>query len=209
MAKTNRQAQRQERRERIAARQIRQQQTERRRSRRRFTEVGIPAGIAALLLLAVAGYFIFDATRYRPGEALPDFGRVHVQAGTELNHADYPPASGTHYFQTTGWQFYDDPVAPGLWIHNLEHGGIVLLYKCPGAGAECDALKSQLRGLRSSFPPSSQSRSVKLVIAPDSAIKTPVVALAWTRRLELPAFDERQLLAFYQAHLDRAPETAG
>lgn len=206
MTRANRGSQRQERRERRAARQHQErEQAGRRRLRRRLQTI-IPVSVLGLAVLAGVGYAIIDAVRFRPGESTPDYGRQHVQGGTSLNHPTYPPASGTHYFETISWRFYDMPVPPGNWLHNLEHGGVVLLYKCPADQAECDTLRRQLRGLHDSLPPSSQSRSVKLVSAPDDAIDTTIMALAWTRRLRLEAFEEEQIRGFYQAFVDRGPE---
>jgi hypothetical protein len=47
---------------------------------------------------------------------------------------------------------------------------------------------------------------VKLVVAADKKIKSPIVILAWTRIDELPAFDRERLLRFYRAYVDRGPE---
>ena len=61
-----------------------------------------------------------------------------------------PPASGRHYNASGAGpispRLYgpDDRVNPQGWIHNLEHGGLVLLYRGDGPGATEDG-QAQLR----------------------------------------------------------------
>ncbi len=79
----------------------------------------------------------------RLGYVQDDQGRQHVAAGTVIKYTLCPPASGKH-FSASGQgpikpALYgpDDKQAPGGWIHNMEHGGLVVLYRCsaPPAGA--------------------------------------------------------------------------
>jgi hypothetical protein len=74
----------------------------------------------------------------RIGYVQPDLGKNHVAAGQRVTYPLCPPASGNHYAASNlgpiKAQVYgpDDPQLPQGWIHNLEHGGLVILYKCPG-----------------------------------------------------------------------------
>jgi hypothetical protein len=97
---------------------------------------------------------------------------------------------------------YDQELPPELWVHNLEHGGIVILYRCE---TPCKELVQQLTDAYRSFPKSKHGH-VKLVIAPYRKLKTRLAILAWTWIDELAEFDREQLLRFYQAHIDRGPE---
>ncbi|MEZ4596324.1 MAG: DUF3105 domain-containing protein [Chloroflexota bacterium] len=63
-------------------------------------------------------------------------GRTHVVQGTSVKYAYCPPASGDHYNLGGGQAPLprrlfgpDDAVLPQQWIHNLEHGYVVLLYR--------------------------------------------------------------------------------
>src|SRR5713226_9306204 len=40
-----------------------------------------------------------------------------------------PPVQGPHYERWARWQKYTQPVPRGFWVHNLEHGGVVFLYR--------------------------------------------------------------------------------
>ena len=51
--------------------------------------------------------------------------------------------------------FYDHPIAPGYWVHDLEHGGVDVLYNCP---QDCPQLKDQLRNMVDTFPKAKYGR---------------------------------------------------
>jgi uncharacterized protein DUF3105 len=157
---------------------------------------------SALLAALVVACTI--ASAHAQGRQLPDEGQQHIpssQSGTY--RSAYPPASGQHWGNTwADWKMYDEPLPPEVFVHNLEHGGIVLLYRCD---TPCPQLVTQLRALHRTFPNDKHGK-VKLAIAPDRKITSPIVILAWTWIDELPAFDRERLLRFYRAHVDRGPE---
>ncbi len=70
------------------------------------------------------------------GQIQPDQGNQHVAVGDKIMYPVCPPASGKHINQT-GYgpiapKVYgpNDGTVPNGWVHNLEHGGLVLLYSC-------------------------------------------------------------------------------
>ncbi len=97
---------------------------------------------------------------------------------------------------------YERPLPPERWVHNLEHGGVVILYRCDG---DCAALVGQLRDVFVTFPREKHGE-VKLVVTPAPRLETPLTAVAWRWIEQLPGFDRDRLLRFYEAHVDRAPE---
>lgn len=168
--------------------------------------VAVPIGIGVLVLAVILFFAVKEATAPLPGEAMASEGTSHVDVGTPITYNDYPPSSGSHYpTWVQPWGFKETDIQPGFWVHNLEHGGIVILYKCP---ANCDQLKRQLRDLAASLPKARATPGPKIVVAPDNQIDTTLVALAWTRRLKLNDFDRDQLERFYKAHIESgaAPE---
>ena len=70
-----------------------------------------------------------------PGYVQPDMGRRHVAVGEKVTYTYCPPASGSHYNAANAGpiqpRFYgpNDRVLPEGWIHNLEHGAMVILYR--------------------------------------------------------------------------------
>src|SRR5690242_14376423 len=68
-----------------------------------------------------------------PGiDAPANEGHLHVTPGTKVDYGANPPTSGSHWpYWRTPWDMYTTQVPREKWVHNLEHGGIVLLYNCP------------------------------------------------------------------------------
>jgi hypothetical protein len=62
-------------------------------------------------------------------EEVPDEGAKHVTVA-DIPYQHIPPASGPHYDTPAQWEFNTSEVPEGTWVHNLEHGGLVLLYQC-------------------------------------------------------------------------------
>ena len=152
----------------------------------------------ALALACVTGSAVAQARQ------MPNEGQEHIlsdRAGTYK--APYPPTSGQHWGPNWAeWEMYDRELPPEVFVHNLEHGGIVILYRCD---TPCLQVIKDLGALYTTFPKGKYGK-VKLTVAPDRKIKSPIVILAWTWLDELPKFDRERLLRFYRGHVDRGPE---
>jgi len=55
-----------------------------------------------------------------------------------IDYPDPPPAGGDHNPCWTTWGVHADVVPVERWVHNLEHGGVVYLYR-EGAAPNADA----------------------------------------------------------------------
>ncbi len=205
MSESTRQQERDDRRQRIDARAQQELERERRRKQRALLRIAIPIAAGVLVLGGLIFMGVRGATEPLPGETLPDEGRNHVGIGTDLAHQTFPPASGNHY---ETWvprgAFSDQPIDPGYWVHNLEHGYVVLLYKCPG---DCTPLKNQLRDLYNGLTKSKFGYQ-KAVFAPDDRIDKNFYVVAWDHRLGLDSYDPDTIKRFYNAYVDRGPEDA-
>jgi hypothetical protein len=135
------------------------------------------------------------------GQQIPEEGREHVAVGSVINYRAHPPASGPHYPTPAPTGVYAQGLPPGFWVHSLEHGYIVLVYKPPVS----ETLLKDFDRMVTDFP-KSKFGNVKLVIVPYSEMLHPFAALAWGWRLEMDAFDRATILKFYRAHVDRGPE---
>jgi len=153
-----------------------------------------------------------------PGYVQPDMGHLHVDPGTKVTYAYCPPASGKHYSAIglgpiTGNKVYgpNDPTVPQGWIHNLEHGAIVLLYACPnGVGPGCtDDGQSALQQLLTQWPNSPICNIPRGALVGGVAL-TPVItrfddmdypyaAVVWDAVLPLQTLDKDAIFAFYAA----------
>lgn len=141
------------------------------------------------------------------GYVQPDLGTRHLPLGDKATYTYCPPASGAH-FNAEGAapmqpRLYGpgDRALPEGWVHNLEHGGLVILYRRDGPGGT-EAGQKSLRTLFDEFPDSPRCGiapgiSPGVVIAPFDEMATPFSAIVWGRVLPLQTLDTAQILAFW------------
>jgi hypothetical protein len=155
----------------------------------------------------------------RLGYLQPNMGRDHnVDRPESYRHC--PPASGNH-FNVQGLgpieaRVYrpDDGIEPMSWIHNLEHGGLVILYRCEGGDGCTDEGQSRMREFFSTFPNSPICDFPRGTVGPVMArfedMAWPYAALVWGRVLPLETFDAEQILQFFNTEAERTnPELLG
>ena len=144
----------------------------------------------------------------RLGYVEPDMGRSHVQVGMTVKYALCPPASGKHYAATgegpipPGVYGPDDGAVPEGWIHNMEHGGLVVLYRCKGGDTGCsDADQAAFREFNATFPNSPlcnfPAGSLSPVIARFDDMAFPYAALLWGQVLPMQEFDPQLVRDYF------------
>jgi hypothetical protein len=151
-----------------------------------------------------------------PGYVQPDMGRAHEAVGTKVTYTYCPPASGGHYNATAAGPIQprlygpNDRVLPEGWIHNLEHGAMVILYRGrDGDPGLTEAAQAELRALFDAFPPSpvcgiQPGTNQGPVIARFDDMATPYMALVWGRGLPLTEIDTEQILEFWRIWGERS-----
>lgn len=149
------------------------------------------------------------------GQVQPDQGQAHIQAGDRVTYPVCPPASGKHAsrvgFGPLEPNVYgpDDDSAPGGWIHNLEHGGLVLLYSCEKGACDDEALAA-LQAFDQGFPSSAVCSIPAGVVGPVVArfeqMPTRYAALVWNRVLYLDTLDVAQTYDFFLRYAERVSE---
>lgn len=151
----------------------------------------------------------------RLGFTTTDLSTNHVPVGQSIRYAFCPPTSGDHYNDTRVNAPMRPAVypptqewAPGYWIHDLEHGYIVLAYRCPsGVIGEGDCIsQAELNQLQTWFdqapePPSGVCAKKAVVVRFDS-MSTRFALLAWNRALLVNQFDLPTALTFAQQWTD-------
>ncbi len=129
---------------------------------------------------------------------------VHLPVGnTEDGEWETLPASGNHWGAWAMWgHVYDKPVLPGFYLHNLEHGGLVLSYRCESADEsdECAAAEERLIALAEQF---GQSR---LLVTPDPEQPTMFAVRSWRMAYASDCFDEASALSFMEDNYRRGRE---
>ena len=151
------------------------------------------------------------------GAPVENQGSSHVAPGTEIRYASCPPTSGSHYNARGAGplapSFYgpDDDAGPGGWVHNLEHGYVVALYRCEGGACPSEDDLQSLRSFAANGPPTQTAAECgyrsKVVVARFDQMATPFAVLAWDRALLLDSLDSARVEAFAQRAIDAtAPE---
>ena len=217
MSRTQRElkALRQQQREEAAARQ-------RARDRRNLFIIGGVLGTAALAVLIVAlalnhaaqvatqNRLPFQTVSGTVGQPVADEGRNHIDPSTTPTYKFYPPASGPHYsaqgIAPVDWQTIAT-LQEGQYIHNLEHGGIAILYDCP-SGTDCTTLKNALENYVTNLAPVEPTyHEIKVVLTPYSrGMQKKVALVAWDYIEFLDSYDQAEITRFYENHVDQGPE---
>jgi len=202
-------------------------ETARRRQAPQSTLQRLRTPILALVVIAVVvgvGAFVFasaaapayactaidtvqPAASGELGQIQPDMGNAHVQVGDKVTYPICPPASGKHINQSGFGPLQpkvygpDDQSIPNGWVHNLEHGGLVLLYSCDKGACDTDADLQQLRDFAAGLPDSPVCGLAAGIVGPVVArfedMPTRYAALLWNRVLYLDTLDDQEVYDFF------------
>lgn len=135
----------------------------------------------------------------------------HVPEGTVVTYDSNPPSSGPHYPIWANFQEFTIPVADGYLVHSMEHGGVLLLYKCDPDAGSCADIVAGMRAVRDAYPTDflcDPSIRVRIVIAPRPDNDVPVAAAAWGHIYRADCMDVASLTQFVTAHYGQGPETS-
>ena len=169
-------------------------------------------GLIAILVVGTFGY-IAITQKSKPKETIigvshKEQGRNHIAEGQK--HDPYnsdPPSSGPHYADAsapTPWGVYTQEVPEEVFLHNEEHGGVVITYK-PDLPAD------QLKKLQALFAPPYSNKDFspsKAIVTPRSKDTHAIELASWTWTLNLDQYDEATIMKFYLQHVSKSPEPA-
>ena len=131
---------------------------------------------------------------------------AHVPVCSAVSYASNPPTSGSHYPTWAKYQAFAAPVGRPFWVHNLEHGAIVITYHCPdGCAADVAALQVMLAKQPVDTSCGATVRN-RFVVTPDPLLDVQFAASAWGFALRSNCFDLAALDDFILAHYGRGPE---
>jgi hypothetical protein len=77
--------------------------------------------------------------------------------------------SGPHWVVWARWQIYTQPVPRGHWVHNLEHGGVIFLYRPDAPRKVVDSLTRVHKAIPNDVPCSHP----RAILTPDPLLDTP------------------------------------
>jgi hypothetical protein len=141
---------------------------------------------------------------------VPSASANHVAETTELKFASNPPCGGDHFGAWALWGVHETPLPRGNWIHNLEHGGVALLYRCASRAA-CPELAAKVEAFARSLPADPSCVSPvrnRVIVTPDPLLPegVQVAAASWGYTWVARCLDETLLRDFYAKRYARAPE---
>jgi hypothetical protein len=120
-----------------------------------------------------------------------------ASCGNGLN----PPTGGPHCPTPAACTVFSQPVNECQWVHNLEHGHVVLLYNCPQG---CPEIVDQLTAIRNEFSPSD-----KVVLTPWPPLNSKVAAVVWGWSWSGDSVDHDAITCIFSHQGQDAPEPGG
>jgi hypothetical protein len=107
--------------------------------------------------------------------------------------------------QPQEYRMYDTPLTPGRWVHMLEHGAVVVLYRPDLCD---DACVQQLGKFYDSAPRSNLVGIRHLTITPYQDMDHAIAVVAWGYLDEMDQVDLDRIMADFKAKVDAssAPE---
>lgn len=171
------------------------------------------AAFIAVLVIGALGFMVVNQ-KSKPKEAIigvqhKNQGEQHIAVGQK--HEAYnsePASSGPHYNDANApaaWGVYTQEVPEEVFIHNEEHGGVVITYNPKLLSAD------QLKKLQALFaPPYSNTKFSpgKAIVTPRSKDTHAIQIASWTWTLNMDSFDEATLIKYYYQHEGKSPEPA-
>jgi hypothetical protein len=134
--------------------------------------------------------------------------RFHLPICTPIRYPTNPPSGGDHWPLWAAYRKYTQTVVPReMFVHDEEHGAIVLLYRCAGA---CPEVVAALSSVFDAFPPdplcTSPGPPARLVLTADPDLPTPIAAAAWGATYTATCIDTDSLTQFMLDHYAQGPE---
>lgn len=165
-----------------------------RKTRRRRLVLRVAAGTVAAAALTGIGYLVFRPAPEVQGVERPqNQGRSHVET-EQIQYDDEAPTSGDHLAAAPACGVAPSQLDPGLAVHALEHGAVVVWYD-PSRDGLADSLADRLDDWESHW-----------ILSPNEEIGDPIVATAWNRRMAFAEPEATQLREFVETYRQRGPE---
>ncbi|MGO4544079.1 DUF3105 domain-containing protein [Paenibacillus sp. 2TAB23] len=164
--------------------------------------------LLSISLIVVVIHFAKDLTKSY------DVDDLNLQADIDVNedtyygaeHSEEPvayemkiPTSGMHSPHDLKFGFYTEKPANEMLVHNLEHGDIIINYRA-GADPQTIELLNYLVNFREA--------GAGILAVPNEEIPEgkEIVVNAWTKTMELTAFDEAKVATFIYTYINEGPE---
>jgi hypothetical protein len=141
---------------------------------------------------------------------IPVTKATHVATCTHVDYATNPPSGGDHWGVWAAFASYDVPVPREMYVHDMEHGGLILLHKCDGACPDVLAALAEAKDAVAGDPLCLQipdGPTERVVTTPDPLLDTPIAIAAWGATYTATCIDVPSLRDFAKAHYGHGSET--
>ncbi len=141
--------------------------------------------------------------------AHPILESPHVETDASTPWNSNPPTSGPHFGIWARWGTYTEPIPRGYLVHSLEHGAVVLSYRCANRDG-CPMIHDRLAAFVRGLPPEpacvAEGLRRRIILTPDPLLDTLVAGAAWGFSYRADCVDEGSLETFVLSLTGRAPE---
>ena len=131
----------------------------------------------------------------------------HLPLCTPVDYGTNPPSGGPHWSNWAAFKKYDIPVPRPMYVHNLEHGSVVMAYRCE---EPCPDVVDFLGAAYDDFQADALCVPTgilhRLVVTPDPDLDEPVAAAAWGATYVATCLDRESLDEFLADHYAKGPE---
>lgn len=169
--------------------------------------------VILVLILGVGGFFVINQSS-KPKEVVigdkhTNQGQDHITRGQK--HKQYnsdPASSGPHYSDAGApapWGAYSREVPEEVFVHNEEHGGVIVTYN-PKLLTTDEVAKLQ-KLFASPYSDSSFAPN-KTIITPRTKNTHAIELAAWTVTFNMDKYNEATLKKFYLQHAGQSPEAS-
>lgn len=136
----------------------------------------------------------------------PVVASPHVATCSAVTYETDPPSSGPHYPVWAAFKTYGVAINPGFLVHALEHGAIVITWRCDnGCEASLTALHAMLDA-RAADPLCDPLVKHRVIIAPRPTQDVALAAWGWGASWKADCFDLDSLSDFIDAWYAKGPE---
>ena len=155
-----------------------------------------PHGIDSFDFACVDADWAPGACEAGQGETHESRGAQHIDEAEPIAYDLTPPVADNHRGTWARWGEYES-LPPQRWLHNLEHGGMTLLYH-PCAPAEMvDELREIARARGDEY---------RWILTPYADLPTAIAVVGWEWRYQAECVNADEINAFFDQRYRMAPE---
>lgn len=136
---------------------------------------------------------------------------THFELCTPVEYPHDPPAGGPHWPVWAQFAKHSAVVPREMYVHSMEHGGVMLLHRCsfeePGCAEVIAALDEAFDGATSDSLCAATGIDVRLLRTRDPLLSAPLALAAWGATYVATCIDPPSIAAFIAERYDRAPES--